>query len=49
MLDGASGRTLNLVDAPGSESFTIGTTVGPGGSVYFAGFQDGIFGFRPVD
>ena len=47
VLDGPSGATLNMVAAPGSGALTIGTTVGPDGSVYFAGLLEGVFGFRP--
>lgn len=49
VLDGPSGETLDLVAAPDSGALSIGTTVGPDGSVYFAGFQGGVFAFQPAD
>lgn len=48
VLDGPSGETLDLASAPDSGLISIGTTVGPDGSVYFAGFQGGVFAFRPA-
>ena len=37
VLDGESGETLDMEDAPDSGIITIGTTIGPTGHVYFAG------------
>jgi outer membrane protein assembly factor BamB len=48
VLDGATGATLDLVDAPDSGAITIGTTIGPAGHVYFAGLNSGVYGFGPA-
>ena len=48
VLDGQTGATVDVVDAPDSGLVTIGTTIGPTGHLYVAGLSDGVFGFRPA-
>jgi outer membrane protein assembly factor BamB len=47
VLDGPTGQTLDLIEAPDSGPITIGTTIGPNGHVYVAGLSDGVYAYAP--
>ncbi len=48
VLDASSGETLSTTPLRGSGPITIGTTVGPDGSVYVTGLSTGVFASRPT-
>lgn len=48
VVDTATGEELDREPLPGVTGFTVGTTVGPDGTVYVASFLGQLFAFRPA-
>jgi outer membrane protein assembly factor BamB len=47
VMDTATGAELDRERLPGTTAFTVGTTVGPDGTVYVPTFLGQLFAFRP--